>query len=212
MPNEPTITSKNLPKPPVPGIPGQVAPTQATASPPVVGGVDAPLSYEQIIAKPLRAPNFINLKPKNPNLCLYWGNRSVGEKESGMRYDQLIAMGFQPARPDEVLGLSVKSEPIPLPASLVRDGRIMYGDLILLKIPRSDYIGALKWNEQSARARVRKPGTTLEGSGSERQQADGREQPVDAFRSVVGNPELAKKIRPYVPPLAEVDALTKNNT
>jgi len=86
---EPTITNKNLP------------PTQQSQA----GVVPTPPSYEQIEAKPLRSPNFLNLKPKNPNMSLYFGNRAVGEKESGLRFDQLIAMGFRPARPEEVLTL-----------------------------------------------------------------------------------------------------------
>ena len=82
----------------------------------------------------------------------------------------------------------------------------MYGDLILLKIPRADYVGALKWNEQNARLRMKKPGVTLEGGGKEHQSADSRLQPTNAL------PEnLRTKVSMYVPPLAEVDAATKDN-
>ena len=177
-----------------------------TSPPPTPPGLkpsaEVRIPYEQIEAKPLRSPNFINLVPKNPNLSLFWGNRAVGEKESGLRYDQLIAMGFVPAKPEDVLSNLGQ----PCPPSICRDGRVMYGDLILLKIPRVDYVGALKWNEQNARNRIRKPGVTLEGGRSEHQKDDARRQPIDALAS------LPKKVSAYVPPLAEVDALTKDNT
>src|SRR5229473_2931556 len=121
MPPTPTITSSNLP------------PTQHPAgtkgpSPTPTVSVEAVLRYDQIEAKPLRAPNFISLRHKNPNMSLFWGNRAVGEKESGLRYDQLIAMGFVPAKPEDVTSM----EGHPCPPSICRDGRIMYGDLILL--------------------------------------------------------------------------------
>lgn len=199
---EPTITSKNLP------------PVQRPAGPPMPAGlppqpkatVEVAIPYEQIEAKPLRAPNFISLKPRNPTLCLYWGNRAVGEKESGLRYDQLIAMGFAPAQPMDVVTLQNQ----PCPPSIQRDGRIMYGDLILLKIPRVDYIGALKWNEQSARQRVRKPGVVIDTGaskdigGKEVLQTDGR-----ASMQPAGFP---RKVSAYVPDLAEVNAATADNS
>jgi hypothetical protein len=194
--SEPTITSKNLPPS---QQPGGVPPVSSTGLKPAA---EVRIPYEQIEAKPLRSPNFINLVPKNPNLSLFWGNRAVGEKESGLRYDQLIAMGFVPAKPEDVLS----NLGHPCPPSICRDGRVMYGDLILLKIPRVDYVGALKWNEQNARNRIRKPGVTLEGGRSEHQKDDARRQPIDALAS------LPKKVSAYVPPLAEVDALTKDNT
>jgi len=196
-PNNPTITSKNLP----PVQQGAALPAKPPTS------VEVEIPWSQIEAKPLRAPNFIGLKHKNPNISLFWGNRAVGEKESGLRYDQLIAMGFVPAKPDEVLTLPIDGKPsMSCPPSICRDGRIMYGDLILLKIPRADYLGALKWNEQNARMRVKRPGVAIEGSHGELQASDIRRQPVDALAS------LPKKVSAYVPPLAEVDALTKDNT
>ena len=199
--NEPTITTKNLP-------PTQ-QPSSIKTSPPLglKSSTEIAIPYEQIEAKPLRAPNFINLKPKNPNLSLFWGNRAVGEKESGLRYDQLIAMGFIPAKPEDVLTNLGDA----CPPSICRDGRIMYGDFILLKIPRTDYVGALKWNEQNARLRVKRPGVALDGVGASKDiggrevvQTDGRNAPAPA-----GFP---RKVTPYVPQLAETDAKTADNS
>jgi hypothetical protein len=138
-------------------------------------------------------------------MSLFFGNRAVGEKESGLRYDQLIAMGFVPAKPEDV----ITTEGHPVPPSLCRDGRVMYGDLILLKMPRADYIGNQKWNEQNARLRMKKPGVTLEGGGKEHQASDSRLHPSDALQVP---PAIKNKVSMYVPPLTEVDAATKDNT
>lgn len=205
---EPTITSKNLPPsqrpggappPTVPGLPAQ---------PPAV---EVQIPYEQIEAKPLRTPNFIGLYPKNLNMCLYWGNRAVGEKESGLRYDQLIAMGFVPAKPDDVYAKNPETgAKVMCPPSICRDGRIMYGDLILLKIPRADYIGALKWNEQSARARVRKPGVAMNTAATK--DIGGREVLKSDGREAMGPAGFPHKVSTFVPALAEVDAKTSDNS
>src|SRR5229473_2140948 len=153
---EPTITSKSLPPTMQPGA-MKTSPPPLPAKPP--SSVEVEVPYEQIEAKPLRAPNFINLYPNNPNMSLFWGNRAVGEKESGLRYDQLTAMGFVPAQPIDVFSKNPETgQKLPCPPSICRDGRIMYGDLILLKIPRADYVGALKWNEQNARSEERRVG------------------------------------------------------
>jgi hypothetical protein len=194
---EPTLTSKNLPPSQQPGA---VKTSPPSGLPPVPSAsVEVAIPYEQIEAKPLRSPNFINLKPKNPNMSLFWGNRAVGEKESGLRYDQLIAMGFVPATPADVL----TSEGGICPPSICRDGRVMYGDLILLKIPRTAYIGALKWNEQNARLRVKKPGVALAG---DTKNADSRVQPTPALNIP------SSKVSTFVPQLAEVDAKTADNS
>jgi hypothetical protein len=191
-----TITSKNLPPMQAPTV------RPATPLPGLKPSVEFAIPYEQIEARPLRSPNFINLKAKNPNLSLYWGNRAVGEKESGLRYDQLIAMGFIPAKPDEVVSM----EGHPCPPSICRDGRIMYGDLILLKMSREAYVGALKWNDQNARLRVKKLGVALSGDSRERQATDTRQQPTQALNIP------SSKVSIYVPAIAETDAKTADNS
>ena len=205
---EPTITSKSLPP--------AMQPNAMKASPPLPAtpptSVEVEVPYEQIEAKPLRAPNFINLYPVNPNLSLFWGNRAVGEKESGLRYDQLTAMGFVPAQPTEVFSRNPETgQRLPCPPSICRDGRIMYGDLILLKIPRADYVGALKWNEQNARLRVKKPGVTLEGVGASKD-IGGREVLKDDGRAAMTAAAFPKKVSTFVPPLSEVNAATADNS
>lgn len=197
----PAITSNKLPLEQRPS-------TLPSASPPPQN--EAFISDDQIEAKPLRPPNFINLRPKNRNLSLFWGNRAVGEKESGLRYDQLISMGFIPAKPEDILTMEGKE----CPPSIQREGKVMFGDLILLKIARTDYIGALKWNEQTARQRVKKPGTYIEGAGKSndiggRSVIDtdgGRRSPSSALTG------MHHKISTYVPSLTEANALTSDNS
>lgn len=192
----PTITSKNFTATPTP--PKPVVPTPEVAIP-----------YEQIVAKPLRAPNFTNLKHRNPNMSLYWGNRAVGEKESSMRYDQLISMGFIPAKPEEIM----LANGADCPPSLQRDGRVMYGDLILLKMPRADYLGQIKWNEQSARLRVKKPGVTIEtGASSDVMSAQEMIRDTNDARKNMTAAAFPKKVSTFVPSLAETDAKTADNS
>jgi hypothetical protein len=136
-------------------------------------------------------------------MSLYFGNRAVGEKESGLRYDQLIAMRFRPAKPEEVLTQDGK----PCPASIVRDGRIMYGDLILLTIPRADYVGQLKWNAENAARRVRRFGS------AQATPEDGRGETGSALRDITQTRAAREgKIGVYIPPLVETDAKTADNS
>lgn len=187
---EPTITSKNLP------------PSQQGAP---VPQVEKTLTYDQIEARPLRSPNFLNLKPKNPNMSLYFGNRAVGEKESGLRFDQLIAMGFRPAKPDEILTAQGDA----CPPSIQRDGRIMYGDLILLIISKQAYLGATKWNAESAERRVRRFGST---AGTPGQDAD-RANPSSALGDISGSRAAREgKIAAYIPKIADTDSKIADNS
>jgi len=197
----PTITSQALPPN---QRPGAVDSSPAKAPPPI--------SDADIVAKPLRAPNFVNLIPKNSSLCGRWVNRAVGEKESTMRYDQCVAMGFRPAKPEELYFLS-EGKRLDCPASLARDGHVFYGDIIYMVIPRVDYVGALKWNEQTASQRVRRFGSTQATPGGTDVNAEGgRAQTESAVAGLVrGRAAQAGKIGVYIPPIAEVDGLTSGD-
>jgi hypothetical protein len=190
-------------KPPTP-TPGAPAPTPTPAPTPqgkafTNATVPKPpmeeviLRDDQIVAKPLRTPDFINMKPKNKNLCFFWGNRSVGDKESKMRFNQLQAMGFTPAVPNDVEGVC--------PDSLVFDGKIFFGDLVLMKIPRADYIGAQKWNAQTAMNRVRKPGMTADVTGDD-------QLAMSSVSEITRNPKLAGKVSFFTPSPEQAAALT----
>jgi len=210
--SEPTITNKNLPpsQQAAPGGKGPVLP------PP--GPVIAVIPWDDIEARPLRAPSVTNLFPVNPNLCLYFGNRAVGAQESTMRYDQLLSMGFIPAKPEDVYWVNPENgKRMPCPTSLCRDGRIMNGDTILLKIGRREYVGALKWNAESAARRVRRFGTVTTTPGGTNVKADGgRGSSGSAF---TGLPQRVKThegrtgiVQAYVPPIVESDLRTADNS
>jgi len=192
---DPTVTSKSLNATPTPPKP---TPT-----------VEAVIPYEQVEAKPLRQPNFVNLRHKNPNMSLYWGNRAVGEKESQLRFDQLVAMGFVPAKPENIFLSSGEA----CPGSLRKDGRVIYGDLILLEMPRVDYIGQLKWNEQTARMRVKKPGVMMNtGASQDMKDASQMVRDTNDARKSMAPAGFPSKVSTYVPQLAEVDAKTADNS
>lgn len=164
-PEKATITSKNLPQPPAPS--------------PKIQRRDEP-----IVAKPLVSPDFTNLKLKNPNIALYWGNRVAG---GGQRYEQLKASGFVNATVNDVEA----------PEFMVKDGAIIFGDLILLKIAKRDYLGALKYNEEKAVSRMRRDSNLTKGQAELRH----------ALGEVPVPPELSKKISMFVPGEKETEDL-----
>lgn len=186
MPEQPTITSKNVPQPPV-------APQQAVTE------------YRDIVAKPLGSPDFASMKHKNPNMSVRWVNCDVGEKHSTMRFNMAQAQGFVACTPDEVVTVLPNGKTNPCPPALIKDGRVIYGDVILMKLPRNDYLGALKYNEERAIKRIQRPGTVLEGGRTEHQASDERVSPSNAFSDITRNPKVAAKVQPYVPPIAEIE-------
>ena len=103
-----------------------------------------PTAVDNIVAKPLISKDFTVVKWKNPNLAGYWANRVAGSP-SGTRVYQLESAGFRVA----------KEADCEVPGLKPNNGQWIYGDLILLCIGRSDYLGALKYNEQVARERLR---------------------------------------------------------
>ena len=142
-PATPAITSANLPKEPV----AQSAPTI--------------LDDEQIVAKPLIDADFTKIKPRNPNHSFFFGNRvankaSGGDGQTGLRIDDLLARGFEFATPEDVLIPDGAGgwKPMPKDSALIRNNRVVRGDLILLKIDRVKYVGAIKYNAESAMNRV----------------------------------------------------------
>lgn len=167
----PTITSKNVPTPQPP--PSSTAPAAVAVK-----------TDEIIVAKPLQQPDFVNLRPRNPEIMFRWVNRAAGD---GQRLDQMVASGF---------ALAVATDVIGLPPSLLRDGRIINGDLILMKIDRKTYLGALKYNEQRALAQRGTSKTNLEVGKKN-------------LRETVGAmpTELQKKINVFVPSQTETEAL-----
>jgi len=169
------ITSDNLPE------------SQRGAA--VNGGLKDP--YPSVTARPLQMPDFVDIKPKNPQLALRWCNRVAGE---GQRLDQVTYAGFVPAKPEEVSYPNGK----PIPSSLIKNGQILLGDLILMKIDRSAYDGALKHNWERAVQRLHPKAAQQQG------RADLNNSLKEA--GVRQTPDLLKKLSTFQPTDAEIEA------
>lgn len=167
-PSSPAITSANLPTPP---------------AAPVVS------KEEPIIAKPLVDADFTKLRAKSPLMSIYFGNRIAN---NGMRIEDLKSRGFRIAVPDEIVTFDGK----PCPSGLIQNGHVQRGDLLLLIIPKKDYVGQLKYNEQQAQQRISKAATT----------AKGREEMGNALKEVGGLPARYRgRITVYQPNPGELD-------
>lgn len=106
--------------------------------------------FPGIEARPLQLPDFVNIKSKNPNVSFRWVNRAVGVQGSTQRLDEMVYAGFIPVKPEEALMPNGQ----PVLANLIKNGQIIRGDLILMKIDRRQYEGALKYNWERSIARM----------------------------------------------------------
>lgn len=158
----PAITSANAPAPP--------------HSDPL------PVVDEQVIARPLTSPDFTSVVPVNPGIRFRWVNRIHGNEGRGGRFEEAKSSGFVPANEKDIKGV--------VSAHMKRDGCIIYGDLILMKIDRKLYDGALKYNEEQARRRV---ATVTMGQG--------RKELGQALNEVPGSRENKDKVKLYNPTL-----------
>ncbi len=183
----PAITSKNVPTPGVPPLP----PAQAAV---VAQQAAAKLPDETIEARPLVLPDYTDLRPRNPLLQFRWVNRVAGE---GQRMYQMEAMGFIKVTSKDVVGPDGK----PVPDYLIKNGQIVYGDLVLMKISRKAYLGALKYNEQRAVARI------SEAAFLKRARKIVSEELKKGGAGAGAQAEIAQKITTFVPGQAETEAL-----
>jgi hypothetical protein len=106
--------------------------------------------FPGIEARPLQLPDFVNIKSKNPNNAFRWVNRAVGVQGSTQRLDEMVYAGFVPVKPEEACMPNGQ----PIMANLIKEGKIIRGDLILMKIDRAAYDGALKYNWERSIARM----------------------------------------------------------
>lgn len=179
----PAITSKNLPTPPL--AVGQAPPI---VNPTPEEAISQAFDEGSIVAKPLTSPDFTGVKLRNPNLIGRWVNRSA---MSGLHFGHMEACGFVPTSPSDVI-----PEQAVMIKAMTKDGRLIYGDLIHMKIPRRDYIGALKFNVESANRRVSRAA----------QQASFNSELKKATQeaSVSVPPALKGKIQSFVPSDSEI--------
>lgn len=110
--------------------------------------VEYPDPFPGVEARPLQLPDFVNVRPKNPAVSFRWVNRAVGIAGSTQRLDEMVFAGFVPVKPEEAVlpNPKVPGGYVAIPGNLIKNGQIIRGDLILMKIDRVAYDGALKYN------------------------------------------------------------------
>lgn len=145
--------------------------------------------FPGIEARPLQLPDFVNIKSKNPNVSFRWVNRSVGVQGSTQRLDEMVFAGFVPVNPNEACMPNGQA----IMPNLIKNNQIVRGDLILMKIDRKAYEGALKYNWERSIARMH----------PDRQLQTGKKQLSSAV-SQVGVPRevgrtLASKLQAFRP-------------
>lgn len=168
MPDQPALTSKNMNTTPV---------------------VDKPGSFneDEIEARPLAMPTFTDIKHKNPMVALRWikfGDSDVARQ----RFMEATYQGYVPVKPDEVVGPFT---------SHIRDGHIIYGDLICCKMDRRTYTAAKKDKNQRATDLVDKKVRNARGQHSLRSEAG----------SVNAPHSLLNKLTVFTPTDVELQAL-----
>lgn len=202
-PKQPTITSANLPKPP---IGGQQAPQVAKAAAPPTAQLPV---YDSSIIKavPLADPDFSNLRPKNPMHRLYWSNRGY---QNGFRVNYRQAQGFRLARKEDLANLPLDEHG----NSYMCDpsGAIINGDLVLMIIGKNAYEGALLHNHNQAIRRGSRFGQVHQnwktGPNGELVPVG---EPTDVVRATIdetrASPMQKAKIRAFVPGAAELEGM-----
>lgn len=106
--------------------------------------IDAPELADDIVARPLVAPDFTNPKPKNPNVCFRWIEFKARD---GFRYQQCIAQGFSVAKKEDLANPEAFTV-----YSREMGTKFINGDVILMKIDRARYLGALKHRQLKTQA------------------------------------------------------------
>jgi hypothetical protein len=168
-----TLTSKNLPK--------EIPDGQTTAPPDSqVAATPVQFNDDDIVARPLVSPDFTNIEPANPNMSLRLVNRlALG----GQRFEEAKIQGFIVCKPEDI-------KDIPNTWS-VKDGCVIYGDVIAMMMPREKYLGAIKHNEQNARKLVHRQAV----------QGLAHDKLTEALNEVPGSRADKAKIKLYQPEL-----------
>lgn len=102
-----------------------------------------------IEAKPLAMNESYKIKVRDPGLyAYYWGEFKA---KNGLRFAQLMAMGFSPASPSELIEHQAQ----------VIDGKLILGDVMLMKMPKNRYMAHIKNNLLKSNAML-KPQSAME--------------------------------------------------
>jgi hypothetical protein len=145
-----------------------------------------------IVAKPLSmGDGFFNLRPKSPDVVFRAIAHRVATNSglSTMRYEQARGQGYVNVTVADVAGT--------VPPSCIRENgqQIVNGDLILMKIGRKDYRGALKWKDLQAIRSTQRATTIETGENELRRAAMETNMP----------PRLARKLSPFTPSPKELE-------
>lgn len=103
---------------------------------------DEILLEESLIAKPIFINEAYKIKPKDKHYAFRWVEYQA---KGGLRYQQMKAMGFTNASEDDLLPAEQGGH-----QAQVDGGKLMLGDVILMKIPRNKYLAHLKYNMQKS--------------------------------------------------------------
>ncbi len=191
----PALTSSSMPRPfgtaspsGPSGLPQEVKSiAQATAS--AAMGSD---SLDTIVAAPLNAPDFTNLHPVNPNISFRWVMHTLFKQDgsqNSIRFEEAKSQGYSIATKDDI-----KNPPM----HYAVDGGIKFinGDIILMKISRKAYEGALLWKDQQAAKQMLA--------------ASGKNAAGDVQRQV--GRSAGGKIQTYVPTQQELESFVQADT
>lgn len=164
------------------------------------------LSDATIVAKPLEIPGFNKVTMKNSNISIRWVNWKARD---GLQVERMKLAGFEMAQPEDVDIAGLK----------FRDGELRNGDLVLMKISRPEYLGALKWNARVAQQRVSRENLLAAGVGEIRKAiqnptGEGRIETIDGQPRIVAEhvdigqtPQLSQKIQAFVPTGIDIPAI-----
>ncbi len=147
---------------------------------------------DSIVAKPLAVGDgFFNLKPKSSEIifrAIAFNINPTHCDNPYLRYEQAKIQGYVNATKDDVAGEVA-------PAFLKDNGaRITNGDLILMKISRALYSGALKWKDQQAMRATKKVGVI----------DDANQQIARAMQETNIPTRLGRKLQPFTPSEGEI--------
>ena len=155
----------------------------------------APELDEAIIARPLNMPAADNIVLKDKSFSPRWVNYSVGEKESTLRFHQMKAAGYSVVSPAEIeSGLSTAYETV--------DGKIVNGDVVLMKIKKEELYAALKWNWEKAQRR----------RGFRAMAEQGKDFIQEDLRATGAPPSQLRKVSAFVPGQTELNSLVGTDT
>lgn len=103
---------------------------------------------DSIVARPLRLPNYLDVRCKDPNWIPRWVNFKT---QNGARYSMFKSAGFRNAKQEEMVGLSEE-------ITIGGDGMIKDHDVVLMVAPKAIVFGAYKQNALNSMRMISRTG------------------------------------------------------